>query len=108
MGAFIVKQPNGKYARFSTIVDCITDYNMTEEDYIELCVERAKEEAEREARTILKNYIRPFDWVFDYFCPNNQSYPEFIEQLKEMGATEEQIKRVEESQRIYERDIEGE
>ena len=108
MGAFIVKQPNGKYARFSTIVDCITDYDMTEEDYIELCIERAKEEAEREARTILKNYIRPFDWVIDYFAPNNQSYSEFIEQLTEMGATEEQIKKVEESQKIYEKEIEGE
>lgn len=102
MGAFIVKQPNGKYARFSTIIDCITDYNMTEKDYINLCVERAREEA----KDILENHIRPFDCIFDYFCPNNLSYSEFIEQLKEMGATEEQIKRVEESQIIYERDIE--
>ena len=31
MGAFICKQPNGKYCRFSTVVDSITDYNMTEE-----------------------------------------------------------------------------
>lgn len=104
MGAFIVKQPNGKYARFSTITDCITDYNMTEEDYINLRVEKAREEA----KDTLENYTRPFDWIFEYFCPNNLSYPSFIEQLKAMGATEEQIKRVEESQRIYERDIEGE
>ena len=108
MGAFIVKQPNGKYARFSTIIDCITDYDMTEEDYINLCIEKAKIEAEREARQVLEKYVRPFDWVFDYFYPNNQSYPEFIEQLKEMGATEEQIKRVQENQRIYENETEGE
>ena len=29
MGAFISKQPNGLYCRFSTIVDTITHYNMT-------------------------------------------------------------------------------
>ena len=34
MGAFIAKQPNGKYCRFSTIVDCPTHINMTKEDYI--------------------------------------------------------------------------
>lgn len=107
MGAFIVKQPNGKYARFSTIVDCITDYDMTEEDYIELCVEKAKEEAEREARLILKNYIRPFDWVIKYFAPNNQSYERFIEIMKEMGASEEQIEAIEKSRKADEEDNSG-
>ena len=42
MGAFIAKQPNGLYCRYGEIVDNITHYNMTEEDYIafpdpELC-----------------------------------------------------------------------
>lgn len=80
MGAFICKQPNGLYCRFSTVVDTITDYNMTEDDYIELCVERAKEEA----KDVLKNYIRPFDWVKEYFAPNNMSQEEFDKILKEM------------------------
>ena len=56
MGAFISKQPNGLYCRFSTIVDCPTDWNMTEEDYIELCAETAREEARR----TLELYIQPF------------------------------------------------
>lgn len=80
MGAFICKQPNGLYCRFSIVVDTITDYNMTEDDYIELCVERAKEEA----KDVLKNYIRPFDWVKEYFIPNNMSQEEFDKILKEM------------------------
>lgn len=80
MGAFICKQPNGLYCRFSTVVDTITDYNMTEDDYIELCVERAKEEA----KDVLKNYIRPFNWVKEYFFPNNMSQEEFDKILKEM------------------------
>lgn len=41
MGAFIARQPNGLLCRFSTVVDCITDYNMTEEEYIEMCAEKA-------------------------------------------------------------------
>lgn len=80
MGAFICKQPNGLYCRFSTVVDTITDYNMTEDDYIELCVERAKEEA----KDVLKNNIYPFDWVKEYFVPNNMSQEEFDKILKEM------------------------
>ena len=34
MGAFISKQPNGLYCRFSSVVDCPTHWNMTKEDYI--------------------------------------------------------------------------
>ena len=87
MGAFISKQPNGKYCRFSTIVDTVTHHNMTEEEYIELCVERAK----KEARDVLANHTRPFEWVINYFYPNNITIEEFAKILKEMGASEEQI-----------------
>ena len=87
MGAFISKQPNGKYCRFSTVVDTVTDYNMTEEEYIEMCAERAREEA----RDVLANYIRPFEWVIDNFHPYNTTREEFVKILKEMGANEEQI-----------------
>ena len=45
MGAFIARQPNGLYCRYSEVVDNITHYNMTEEEYIELCADRARREA---------------------------------------------------------------
>lgn len=90
MGAFISKQPNGKYCRFSTVVDTVTDYDMTEEDYIEMCVEKAK----KEAKDVLANYTRPFQMVIDYFYPNNDTKEQFAEKLKEMGASEEQINEV--------------
>lgn len=80
MGSFICKQPNGKYCRFSTVVDCITDYNMTEEDYINLCVERAKEEA----KDILKNYVRSYELIDRYFHPNNMTEEEHNEIKKKM------------------------
>jgi hypothetical protein len=80
MGSFISKQPNGLYCRFSTVVDTVTDINMTEEEYIELCAERGR----KEARDVLKNYIQPFNMVKDRFVPNNNTVEEFNELLKEM------------------------
>lgn len=67
MGAFIAKQPNGLYCRYSSIVDNITHHNMTEEDYIELCVERAKEEANE----ILKR-AKPFSEVLSRLYPDTR------------------------------------
>lgn len=63
MGAFIARQPNGLLCRWSSIVDNLTHYNMTEEDYIEYCVERAREEA----RYNLQNphFIKPFQEILD-------------------------------------------
>ena len=63
MGAFIARQPNGLLFRFSTVVDCITHYNMTEEEYIELCAERAREEARRNLKS--ERFIRPYQEVLD-------------------------------------------
>ena len=87
MGAFIVKQPNGLYCRFSTVVDCPTDWNMTEEDYIEMCAKKAREEAKR----TLTHYLRPFDMVEEYFHPNNMTETEFEKCLKEMSSTANDI-----------------
>ena len=84
MGAFIVKQPNGLYCRFSTVVDCPTDWNMTEEDYVEICAEQAREEARR----TLKYYLRPFDMVKECFFPNNMTETEFKKCLEEMSNKE--------------------
>lgn len=67
MGSFIARQPNGLYCRYSGIVDNITHYNMTEEDYIELCVERAKEEA----KTTLEK-AKPFSEVLERLYPDTK------------------------------------
>lgn len=81
MGVFISKQPNGLYCRFSTIVDCPTDWNMTEDDYIELC----KQKAEEDARYVLKNCLLPFDMVEERFSPNNMTQEEFVLFLKDVA-----------------------
>ena len=79
--AFIAKQPNGLYCRFSLVVDCPTHRNMTEEDHIEYCAEKAREEA----RYVLEHRVRSFDLVKEYFEPMNMTEEEFSKLLVEMG-----------------------
>ncbi len=64
MGAFIARQPNGLLCRWSSVVDNITHYNMTEEEYIEY---RAKQ-ARKDARWELENnphFVRPFSEILE-------------------------------------------
>lgn len=82
MGSFISRQPNGLLCRFSTVVDCPTHWNMTDEEYIEMYAERAR----KEARDVLTNYLKPFDMVKECFYPENMTEKEFKKVLKEMGA----------------------
>lgn len=83
MGAFISRQPNGLLCRFSTIVDCITHYNMTEEEYIEMETEKAREAA----IDVINNYLRPYELIDEYFVPNNMTQEEFESIKKEMEQT---------------------
>lgn len=64
MGAFIARQPNGLLCRWSSIVDNITHYNMTEDEYIEYRAERAREDARNELK---RNpyFIRPFSEILE-------------------------------------------
>lgn len=80
MPAFFCRQPNGKLCRFSTVVDTITHYNMTEDEYIEM---RA-EEARRDAQEDIKSHLRPYEWIDDYFVPNNMTRAEFEQIKREM------------------------
>ena len=56
---------------------------MTEEDYIEMCAERAREEARINLRQ--ESFVKPYEWVIESFCPNNMSDEEFFRIRKEMG-----------------------
>lgn len=86
MAGFIARQPNGLLCRHSSVVDCVTDYNMTEEDYINLCLEKARAEAEE----VIRDHLRPFEFVEDYFYPNNMTREEFDKILEEMRLPKEQ------------------
>ena len=89
MGSFIAKQLNGLYCRFSSVVDTVTNYNMTVNDYInEVLIFKygySEDKAKLEADDIIKNYLRPFSDVVERFIPNNQNLEEFNLLLEEMG-----------------------
>ena len=82
MGAFIARQPNGLLCRFSSVVDTLTHYNMTDEEYIESCAEKAREDAEWR----LEHNVKPFNRVIEDFRPINASVEEFNVYLREMGS----------------------
>lgn len=64
MGAFIARQPNGLLCRWSSVVDNITHYNMTEEEYIEYRAEKAREDARFELEHNPR-FIRPFSKILE-------------------------------------------
>ena len=80
--AFIARQPNGLLCRFSTVVDCVTHYNMTEEEYIELRAEKEREEARRDLKK--KWFVRPYQEVLDGVRFDNITKKEWEEVKKEM------------------------
>lgn len=85
MAGFISKQPNGLYCRFSSVTDCPTAWNMTREDYINMKMQEAKEDAE----DVLDNYLKPFDMVVDMYYPNNMKKRNLISSLKRLDIAKE-------------------
>lgn len=83
MGAFISQQPNGLYCRFSSIVDTVTHYNMTREDYLNNTTGSTKNRAD--AEDTLENYLQPFSEVIQRFKPRNMTQTEFDEMVKVMS-----------------------
>lgn len=83
IGAFIAKQPNGLYCRFSFIVDCPTHWNMTKEDYSNNVTGTVR--SKKEAIEILENHLKPFSEVIDRFVPINMTKEKFKEIVKEMS-----------------------
>ena len=77
---FIARQKNGLLCRFSTVIDTVTDYNMTDEEYIEMCAQKAREEAQ----ATLNHSLRPFEQVKESFVPTNMSRNEFKRILRLM------------------------
>lgn len=81
MAGFISKQPNGLYCRFSSVVDCPTHWNMTREDYINMKMQEAKEEAE----DVLDNCLKPFELVLESFRNDNMTDEEFNKFKRDVG-----------------------
>ena len=81
MSRFLAKQPNGKYCCFSTVLDTVTRFNLTAEEYIQMRVK----EAEKQAIQEIVN-PEPFSRVIEEFLPNNDSVKHFNRVLEAMGS----------------------
>jgi hypothetical protein len=95
METFIARQPNGLLCRFSWETNTVTHFNMTDDEYIKMCQEKAANEASKEAREILKNHTEPFYMVRQFFLPKNMSKAEFDKILKKMERPKDEIKKME-------------
>lgn len=82
MGAYIARQPNGLICRFSSITDTVTDYNLTEQEYIDMCRRQAADEAIYEIR----HAMHPYEDVISDFVPRNMTVAEFSKIRGEMEA----------------------
>lgn len=93
MAGFIVKQPNGLYCRFSTVVGTVTNWNMTEEDYVRVLMMRGYDgtQAAIEAREVIEDYLQPFSEVLKCFRPINNTVEEFTEWVKLVGYKENDL-----------------
>jgi hypothetical protein len=81
----IIKQPNGKYCIFSSIVDNFTHYDMSEDDIIELWSDTERRNVAKKVKdkiTMLENGEKPY-YQF------TQTYEESILLIKEIHGTEE-------------------
>ena len=82
MAVLIAKQPNGLYCRISTVVDAPTHWNMTEQDYIDMRVKQAKEDA----KIVLANYCYDFDTALNrvrYGKDTNMTTEEYEKFIKD-------------------------
>ena len=80
MGSFIARQPNGLLCRFSSIVECVTQFNFTDEDYknnITGTVSNLEQ-----AQDIIDNHIKPFKRVIEDTTMLNMSNEEFEDFLQ--------------------------
>lgn len=81
MSTMICRQPNGKLCRFSTVVDTVTDYNLTDDEYIEVESEIARERAREKIESGLDDY----NYMIGQFLPINMSQAEFDSIRRLMG-----------------------
>lgn len=96
MSAFWAKQPNGKYCRFSTVIDCITDYDCTKKDMLKIIIQKTKEKFERDFEQGCYSY--PFDNVIERFMTCNMPIDKMDKICRQIEASEydicEMVKRV--------------
>lgn len=95
MGSCICKQPNGLYCRYSSIVETMTDINMTFEDYVKVLINRNGYQdwrAREEAKDIFDNYLHNYKEIVQHITLLNET----------KNSRSKLIKKMEEPNGVYE------
>lgn len=79
MAGMIAKQPNGLYCRYSYVVDTITHYNFTEEEYLNNITGTVPNRTE--GMDVIENYLHSFEEVEERLRLLSDDSEEEIEEL---------------------------
>ena len=97
MGSHIVKQPNGRFARFSSVVDDFTHMNMSVRQMVDLLMEQSRDEAveavlrgEADAEIFNSNHQAPAAdglgrWRMDLKILASHHHPEIAKDREKTG-----------------------
>lgn len=89
MGRYIIKQPNGKYCVFNSVIDNVTDYDMTVDDIIEDWLKETRDEIVEKVKSIiskLESGVKP------YYNNSEFTYNEMIAEIENIHGVEEMKK----------------
>lgn len=81
----IIKQPNGKFCIFSSIVDNVTWYHMAEQDIINAWVEESKKDIEEQVKKIISDLNEGKKPYYQ----GTMNYEEMIETIKDIHGSKE-------------------
>lgn len=85
MGRQIIKQPNGKFCIFSSIVDSVTFYHMEEQDIINEWVEESRKEIEKKVKEIIADLNEGKKPYYQF----TKTYDEMLQTIKEIHGAKE-------------------
>jgi hypothetical protein len=89
MGREIIKQPNGKYAVFSSVIDNFIFVNVTKEEYIKF---RVKEETMRIEASLLDLFLILDKGENPYPNYEQHTFEEALNWIEEVHGKEEKLK----------------
>jgi len=83
MGRQIIKQPDGKFCIFSSIIDNVTDYDLTEDEIIEVYVDDFRESITEEVKRTVKRLNNGES--------RNFTFDEMLNEIKEIHSEKEML-----------------
>lgn len=84
MSRTIIRQPNGKLMIWSSVVDEPVYYDITEEEYIEIMANEAREKAKSNLKR--KNFVKDSLWINSLICAYGRDTEELDELVNILGS----------------------